>query len=278
MDDTLKTIVFGFLGLIVFHAGLERRAKDDAARQVSDAFHHSGTVHTIVEPRGMFGALGNRFYAIDVVGSGFVTDELPFVAIPRSGWKGHIRHLRLHFDSLTLKGLPIERFDADIPNVTYDLGHALYKDRLVVRGSGEGPASVRIGANGLRLFILRKYNRTLTDVNVSFTDNRVIISGKVLLFGSQSPITAIGELVPRAGRYVDLTKPVMQMNGQPLSPVFVSNVLKQINPVLDISVDLGLTGYLTLSSVAIGGEAVTVYGLATIPVRAAPDALVFPRE
>ncbi len=272
MDDTLKTVIFGFLGAIVFHAGLEKRAKDDAARQVSEAFQHTGRVQTTVEPRGMFGAIGSRLFVIDVHGSGQSTEHLPFVTIPRSGWKGHIRHLRLHFDNLTLKGLPVERFDADIPNVSYDLGHALYKDRLVVRGAGDGPASVRIGAYGLRLFILRKYSRTLSDVDVAFAGSTVVISGKLQIFGSQSPFTATGELAPREGRYIDLVRPVMQLNGQPLAPVFVANVLKQINPVLDISADLGLSGYLTLSSVTIGDGAVTVFGRATIPLREATDA------
>ena len=152
MDDTLKTIIFGFLGTIVFHAGLEKRAERDATRQVASAFHNTGTIRSVVESRGMFGALANQLFAIDIHGSGLSTAQLPFVAFPRAGWKGHIRHLRLHFDNLTLKGLPINRFEADIPNVTYDLGHALYKDRLVIRGAGIGPASVHISAEGRTAF------------------------------------------------------------------------------------------------------------------------------
>ena len=272
MDDTLKTVIFGFLGMIVFHAGLEKRAKDDAARQVREEFHNTGIVRSSVESRGMFGAIGNRMFAVDIYGSGQSTETLPFASFPKSGWKGHIRHMRLHFDHLTLKGLPVERFDADIPNVSYDLGHALYKDRLLVRGAGEGPASVQIGADGLRLFIQKKYSRTLTDVHVSFIENKVAISGKLLLFGAQSPFLATGDLVPRDGRYVDLMNPIVEMNGKPLAPAFVANVLKQINPVLDIAVDLGLSGYLTLNSVSIGHDSVTVHGLATIPVR--PEGMV----
>ena len=121
MDDTVKTVVFGFLGMIVIHASLERRAKHDATAEVERAFQHSGTVHTRVEPRGMFGVLANRLYSIDVYGSGLKSNQLPFTTIPRNGWKGSIRHLRLHFDNLVLKGLPVDRFEADIPNVTYDL-------------------------------------------------------------------------------------------------------------------------------------------------------------
>ena len=278
MDDTLKTVIYGFLGLIVFHAALEKRAKDNSARQVREAFHRTGTIWTSVEPRGMFGAIGNRFYAIDVIGSGISADSLPFVTIPRSGWKGQVRRLRLHFDNILLRGLPVERFDAEIPNVSYDLGYALYKDRLVIRGGGDGPASIRIGADGLRQFILRKYSRTVADVSVSFAGGKVVIGGNVLLLGLQSPFTATGALSPREGRFVDLASSKIVMNGQPLQAVYISNVLKQINPVLDISANIELGGYITISSVEIGSNSVMVFGRATIPTAEMRDALPVPPQ
>ena len=46
MDHTLKTVVFGLLGMIVFHAGLEGRARRDVTREVRDAFHGTGSVRT----------------------------------------------------------------------------------------------------------------------------------------------------------------------------------------------------------------------------------------
>jgi len=271
MDDSLKTFVFGFLGLIVIHGSLEKRARRDAARTAEEAFQHSGVIHARIEPRGMFGVFASRLYSIDIDGEGLKSDRLPFVAVPRSGWKGQIRHLRLHFGHLTLNGLPVERFEADIPDVTYDIGRALYRDKLVIRGAGEGPASVRIDAAGLRAFIDRKYSRILSEVEVAFQDNRVAITGKLLVFGAPTPFLATGELEPRTGRYIDLVKPTIEMNGRPLSETAASNLLKQINPVLDISTDLGLEGYFTLSSVSIGDKAITVFGRAAIPIRRGLD-------
>jgi len=272
MDDTLKTVIFGFLGMIVFHASLEKRAQHDAARQVSASFQNTGSIRAVTEPRGMFGALANHFYAVDIYGTGQSAEHLPFLAFPREGWKGHIRHLRLHFDNLTLKGLPVSRFEADIPNVTYDLGQALYKDRLVIRGAGAGSATVTIGAGGLRTFILKKYGRSLREIQVSFRDHKVVISGKILLFGAQSPFVAVGELVDRDGRYVDLTRTSVDLNGQPLSPEVAANMLKQINPVLDIAADLDLAEYLKISHVSIGASDITVFGQASIPVAKSGEA------
>ncbi|HLJ55995.1 MAG TPA: DUF2993 domain-containing protein [Chthonomonadaceae bacterium] len=271
MDDTAKALVLGFLGLIVVHAGLERRARHDAARQLDGAFHHSGALRLSVEPRGMLGALGNRLYAIDVTGTGQSIDKMPFASIPRSGWKGEIRHLRVHLDSLTLKGLPVERLDADIPNVTYDIGQALYKDRLVIRGAGEGPATVRIGADGLRRFIDRKYGQTVTDVAVAFRGGRVQITGDLMFLGAKAPFVALGDMTTRSGRYVDLAQADVTLNGKPLSPDLVQAIIRQLNPLLDIADDLGLAGYLKLTSVSVGADAVTVYATATIPVLSTPS-------
>jgi len=265
MDDTAKALVCGFLGLILFHAGMERRVRHDAARQLDEAFNHTGSLRVEVEPRGMFGVLGNRLYAIDVMGTGQVIDRLPFSAVPRNGWKGQIRHLKLRFDTVTLRGLPVERFDADIPNITYDLGHALYKDRLLIRGSGEGPAAVRIGADGLRRFIDRKYGKTVTDVVVAFHDGRVEITGSLLFLGIRTPFVAVGHLATRAGRYVDLVQPDVSLNGKPLTPDLVASITSQLNPILDVSDDLGLSAYLRLTSVSIGTDSVVVSGRATIP-------------
>jgi hypothetical protein len=270
MDDTLKTLVFGFLGMIVFHSGLEGRARRDISREVRGAFAGSGTVRTTLEARGMFGAIGNHFYAVDVYGSHLEADRLPFVSIPRAGWKGHIRHLRLHFDHLLLNGLPVRQFEADVPNVTYDLGRALYKDRLVIRGAGEGPAAVTVGADGLRTFIARKFSRMIAGADVSFRAQRVAITGRLLLFGGDSPFTAIGQLEARDGRYLDVVRPTVELNGQPLPEAMIAGVLKQMNPVLDVSTDLGLGGYFTLERVQIGDDQVTIYGRAAIPVRSAP--------
>lgn len=267
MDDTLKSVIYGFLGLIVFHAALEKRATDDTNRQVREAFRGNGTVRTNVEPRGMFGAFANRFYSVSVHGIGLQTDQLPFVTVPRPGWKGQIRHLRLRFDQLLLKGLPVEHFLADIPNVSYDLGHALYKDRLVIRGAGEGLASVEIRADGLRLFVLQKYRGTLDDIEVSFRDNKVAIRGRLLFLGASAPFSAIGELDARDGRYVDLVRASAEMNGRPVSPAALEDILRRLNPVLDISADLALEGYLTISRVEIGTSSIVITGKAAIPAR-----------
>ena len=233
-----------------------------------DSFNHTGTIRTRVESRGVFGVFGNKLYSVDIFGDRLVSEKLPFFAQPRSGWKGSIRHLRLHLTNITLKGLPVLRFEADIPDVTYDIGQATYKDWLVIRGAGVGPASVMIAPIGLETFVSSKYSKLMSGVKVVFLSDSVGISGNLGLFGKPSPFSATGRLATRAGRYLDLIDPQMMMNGKPLSPAMTNSILKQINPVLDIDADLGLGGYFTLSSLEYASDALTVRGIAGIPLRA----------
>ena len=267
MDDTLKNVVFGLFSLFVIHGSLERRVNHDAARQVMDSFNHTGTVHTRVESRGVFGVFGNKLYSVDIMGDGLISERLPFFSTPRSGWKGSIRHLRLHLTNLTLKGLPVERFDADIPDVTYDIGQATYKDWLVIRGACRGPGSVQIGAEGLQTFVLRKYKKLMSEVKVEFLKEGVGISGNLNLFGKPTPFSATGTLVTRDKRYLDLTQPKIEMNGKPVSEALTLTILKQINPVLDIETDLGLGGYFTLERIQFSAGHIIASGETGIPIK-----------
>ena len=267
MDDTLKNVVFGLFSLFVIHGSLQKRVNHDAARQVMDSFNYTGTVHTKVESRGVFGVFGNKLYSVDIMGDGLISERLPFFSTPRSGWKGSIRHLRLHLTNLTLKGLPVERFDADIPDVTYDIGQATYKDWLVIRGAGRGPGSVQIGAEGLQTFVLRKYKKLMSEVKVEFLKEGVGISGNLNLFGKPTPFSATGKLVTRDKRYLDLIQPKIEMNGKPVSEALTLTILKQINPVLDIETDLGLGGYFTLERIQFRTGHIIASGEAGIPMK-----------
>ena len=265
MDDTLKVVTLGFFALLTFHASLERRARNDASRQVSHSFQGTGTVHSNVAPRGMFGMLSNDIWAVDIYGDHQIADNLPFYLYPRNGWKGHIRHLRLHFTHFSLSGLPVERFEADFPFVSYDIGHALYHDRLLLRGASAGPAEVRVNAAGLETFILTKYDKTIKEVHVTIHSGKLLILGKMNLLGSITPFTATGAMVPREGRYLDLMEPELTLNGKPATREFTDALLKLINPVLDADRDLKLNGFFTISTVELLDDSISIRGQATIP-------------
>ena len=266
MDDTVKNIFIGLCSFLVIRGTFEGRARHGAEKQLREAFHETGHVHVRVAERGLLGYYSNDIWAVDAFGSGMQAEELPFAVYPRGGWKGSIRHLRLHLTDFTLKGLPVRRLEADVPFATYDLGWAGYKDRLHLRSAGIGTARVEVGAEGLQYFAIRKYRSILSDVSVSFERNEVFLSGNYALFGVPTAFVATGTLRPRAGRYVDLFDPVVTVNGIPLSERNANFLLGQLNPLLDIDNDLGLGGFFSVETIAIGDQSVTMSGSMTIPL------------
>lgn len=265
MDDLLKNLTIGLFAFLIVHRGLEDRARHDTARQVREAFDNTGSVRASVEPRGMLGLFASDVWAVDIYGKGIRAERLPFALYPRPGWKGSIRHLRLHLTDFTLAGLPIDRFEADVPFVTYDIGHALWKDRIVLRDAGTGYGVVQVGMAGLRSFLLRRYESRLSDVVIWQQNHKIYLKGSFTLFATPLPFLASGRFAPRAGRYIDLIEPTFFLNRAPATPQMTELLLKQINPALDTERDLGLRRYFTIETVEIGENGLTIRGQATIP-------------
>lgn len=266
MDDTIRAVGLGLAALFAIHGSLAQRARHGAEHQTRESFNNTGHVHVQFQPRGVLGLEASDFWAVDVYGDDIKTDRLPFYVYPREGWKGSIRHLRLHFKRFTLAGLPIRAFEADIPFATFDIGHALYKSRLVLRGAGSGPATVAVDAEGLKIFIARKFRNSLNDVTVQFVNKRIIIEGKATLFSSVSSISTTGILVPAEGRYLMLAEPEIRINGVLLTSQSAAVLLKQFNPVLDAEKDLGLGGYFEMEGVEVKADEIVITGHATIPI------------
>jgi hypothetical protein len=265
MDEVLKNLTIGFLAYVIVNNGLWQRARHDAAQQAREAFNATGTIRASVSARGIFGYFASDLWSVDIYGQNQQADHLPIYVYPRGGWKGRIRHLRLHLTALMLSGLPVERFEADIPFAKYDLGWAVWKDRLLLRGAAVGTAEVQVGAAGLQAFVLRKYHKILSDIEVTFPNKKLSLSGHLAVFGVPTPFSATGLLAAREGRYIDLIDPEIRLNGVRLSPQNTAVVLSQINPVLDADEDFHLGGAFVISDLQIGDAAVLIRGSLTVP-------------
>jgi hypothetical protein len=266
VDDWLKGLAFGFFGLLVIHGSLEGRARRDARQQVRAAFGDAGQIDVRVAPKGMFGLYAGQIHSVDVYGTGIQTDRLPFALVPKTGTFGTLGHLRLHLRDFQLIGLPIRRFEVDVPQIEYDLSHAWFRNRFVLRRSGTGTASVEIGGEGLRQFLLRKYAAILGDVQVTFPASQLALRGRASLLGINAPFSATANLVVRDGRYVDFAQPSFFVNNVPASEQVQALLLARFNPILDIEDDLGLRGFLMLKTVSVGTDSLTVSGTITVPV------------
>jgi hypothetical protein len=266
MDDTLRNIAIGLGAFLAFHVVLGSRAHRSAVQQVARSFDHTGSVQVHLRPSGLFGLELNDFATVEVDGEGVRAEHLPFFVFPREGWKGSIHHLRLRLTDMLLAGLPVTRFDADLPHVSYDIGEAFNRGRLVLRGSGSGPSQVHISPSGLRAFINRKFQKTLSDVVVEIKNGKVIVHGKVQLIGPPTDFVASGLLAARAGRFVDLVDARMTLGGATVGATLAAQLLLKFNPVLDTYEDLGLAGYFEMTRVGIGVGEVVIDGEASLPI------------
>ena len=265
MDDGLKNIAFGFLAFAVFHGCLEAKAHQDIKHQVEESFHHTGSVQIALQPRGLFGLIANDIRSIDVYGLRLQADNLPFGVHTKHSWQGSIQHLRLHYRDFRLRTLHIDRLDADVPNVKYDVQEALYREKLLLRGAGIGPASVALKTESLTLFINHKYPDFYSDLNIKLNPGQVILSGKTSILGLKLPFQVTGHLIQRDARYIDLIAEQILINGIRVMPQTAQSLVDKINPVLDINTDLGLNGIFTINDVSVDTEFITIRGLITFP-------------
>lgn len=262
MDDTLKVITLGVVSLLLLNGGIEQRARRGAEQQARMGFEESGEVRAHITPHGAFGVALGDLTAVDIYASHVRADKLPFFVYPRLGntWKGRLHHIRLHLTDITLAGIPVRKYEADIPSNTFDLSHAIFHNRLVLRSAGSGPASVTIGSEGLKIFIERKYRTFVSGIDIHFKDKRVYIEGLGGLTEPKGKMQGSGRLVARLGRYLDLVDTDFKLNGTPAP--FISSL---INPVLDSYKDLGLGGYFYMERAEIEGDTIVVYGRSSFP-------------
>jgi hypothetical protein len=265
MDDTAAGVAIGLLTALVLHGALNRRAAHAAERQVGEAFSGTGLIHAVVREQAPFGVFGNDLWAIDVYADHVSANTVPLEQFHRSGWKGRIHHLRLHLVDCGIAGLQFSRLDADIPSVTYDLGRALYKDRLLIRGARPGRVSVSIEQSSLASFALRKYGKALKNIKAAVTGDQLSMTGDMTVLSASVPFTVDGQIAARAGRYLEVKDPLVTLNGKSVDAASSKSLLDHINPVLDVENDLHLGEIIHVQTVMGQGTKLIIDGEITVP-------------
>jgi len=266
VDDTTKGLTVGLLTLLLFHGYLNRRAAHAAERQFQEALSQRGEVHAVVRAQEPFGLYANSIDTLDLYASDIVADQLPFTQSPRAGWKGSIRHLKLHLVHSQLAGMHISRLEVDIPDVRYDIGHALYKNRLFIRSAPMGPVKIWVSEDDLSRFAAIKLKGTVTNASVAIRNN-LLIFGSVNVLGTKNTFAANGNIAIREGRYLDISDVEVSLNGRALAPSAATAMLKSMNPMLDVERDLHLGNSLKIKSVSVGYGMLLIEGEFTVPMQ-----------
>jgi LmeA-like phospholipid-binding len=269
MDDTTKSVAIGLVAALLLHGFLQDRARQASVREMREAFPAGGEISARVVAEPPLYLFGNRIQILDLYGTGVSTDRLPFMQYPRTGWKGSIHSLRLHIKQSTLKGLSIEKLEAEIPNVRYDLGWAMNRNRLKIRSAGTGTLDIWISTDAITEFTRKKYARSMRDVQVSVIGDRMAVRGTALLMGAKAQIDVQGSLVPKAGRYVEIENPQVSLNGKLVAADAAARLISGVNPVLDVDKDFDIGNFMRVESVKVEGALVHIHGSAAVPVSGA---------
>jgi hypothetical protein len=263
MSDTLKDATVTLLGLALFAGYVANRAEHAIVHDLARTMK-GGTLNATVHPRGLFGLLIGQADRVVVTGHGFRSDQSPFEITRGTGIRGRVRSLRFDFHDITLRGLPVRHFRAELPNVTLDIGRAFFDERIIVRAAGEGTTEAVVNGADLAVFLARKFPQ-LRNIVVDLRPGVAAVTADTGLLGAKTKIEASGRLAVRDGRFIEITDPVMKMNGKEVTPAFALNILKSINPILDTAKDIGLGDTFYATGVEAGEGTATMRGRARVP-------------
>ena len=265
-DDLWKFLGLGIFGMFIIHGSLQPRVRHYVIRQAREGFGESGTLRATVKPRGALGLLANDVWAIDLYGENNVSTGIPFKLYPKGGWKGSIRHLRIHFKNFEMNGMRVAGLEGDIPFAKYDISHAMVRGRLHLRGADPGTATVLLSAENVRDAMQKRFGNLISDATVTLEKDRVLIAGKLLLLGLRQAFRSTNSLVVREGR-LELADSAFFLNEKLVPSLTMASMLKQINPVFDVERDLKVTNFFTITGVKVSTEVIRVEGTLRLPIE-----------
>ncbi|MFN3690458.1 MAG: hypothetical protein ACK4UU_05985 [Fimbriimonadales bacterium] len=225
-----------------------REIEKTAAREIRERLG-GGEIQVKIEPDGVDGLVQGRLRTLTVRARNFTLDGLPFTLTPERPQSGRIRQFVLLMENASLRGLRAERATAVIPEVRYDKGLALSRRVFRLSATGVGTCEIAVNEADLAAYLRRKYAPSLREVAVRIAPEQTTVQGVVALLGSEVRFRAVGKLVPRDGRYLDLAEVSIEIEGADLPPES-TNLLRQfLNPIIDIDRDLGLYDGLSVERV-----------------------------
>lgn len=211
------------------------------------------------------GALGD-LKRVTITASQFETHSLPLFCEPERGTKGRVRELRIDLFDFVLGGLRVERLEASIPDCRFDYDLAIRERKIRLSRSGVGTGKVSLLEDDLERFILRKF-REIKRVDVRLDRNRVYVKGFGEFLVIQTDFEVIAKLIPFEGNKILLSEAKVFFGEFIADPPVRDLVLRTLNPVVDIDVDLGLNGAIEMEGVELAGGALEAWGRVRIPVR-----------
>lgn len=262
------------LGLLLLGGGIglagseERRFERAAAAEIGSRLGGEGRqVSVNARPLGVAGAWG-ELESVTIRARGFSVDGLPLYTEPERSKKGIAKSLRLELEDFYLGGLKVESLSASFPSCRYDFAEALAHRRFRLSRCGKGTATVRVLAESLPEFLLKKYPE-ISDITVRVEQGHVWVEGKGTFLVVTTRFNVIAKLGVEDGDKLVLTDAKVWFDWRRTDALTTQVVLDALNPVVDLAKDLHLDGAMSVEKIELPDGAIVAHGAAQIPVKAA---------
>lgn len=270
-SDVRRVAELAFILLLIVGIADEhtRRLERAAERQILAQLGSTGTMHVQIEPRwGALGVLLARAKSIRVEAEGFRTAQMPFFTEPPvHAWQGKVGQVHILFRDFSVAGVPIRRFEANLPDVTLDSRAAAFHLRVRLFHAGWGAGWVELDEEGLLAFVRRRLPEVQSPV-VRITPTEVQIEGELSALLVPWRFWASGRVqVSADGLRLLLTDVQLQLEGKSLPAGVTQKVISALNPVLDVARDLGLGSAFRIEKAELRPGFIRLIGRATVPPR-----------
>lgn len=252
-----------------YHAGKAevQRFERLAAEEISSKLGGEGAeVHVQTKLNGLIGGAMGDLKQVTIRASHFTTDQLPLFTEPDRGRTGRIRELRLVLDDFRLAGLRVEHLEATIPDCRFDFRLAQRHHTMRLSQSGVGTGLVRIRAADLEAYILRKF-REIKRVSVRIEKDKVFVDGYGEFIVVNTNFEVIATLESPDGVRLMLANAVIFFDGRRADAASGKVLLDTLNPVVDLSQDLGLYDAVSVEKIRLRDGVLEASGATKIPVR-----------
>lgn len=198
--------------------------------------------------------------------SNFSVKGLPLFTEPERTTRGKIGTLEIRLKNFELRSLHVEELTADIANCRYDFGLALREKKVRLSRSGTGPGYVRLTAESLRSFLLKKYHE-IKRIEIELANDKVYVSGHGDFLLASADFYVSASLSIRNGSQLYLTDAWVFLNGVPVRDGSDRALLQALNPVMDINEDLSLFDAIKMERIRSRNDLLEIWGTARIPER-----------
>lgn len=260
-------LLFGLIGTYGTVRNEIRRFENEVARDIAGQLGGDEKVVSIrTKPEGPFGPLFADLARASISASNFSTEGLPLFTDPERSKSGTIRRLDLNLSNFTLKGLRIERLEAQIPDCRFDAGLAQRERQIRLSQSGTGRGWVEVLEKDLAPFILKKV-KEIKRVEVKLDRGKAWIEGYGEFIIAKTDFLVVADLTIEEGTRINLENAKVIFGWRKADPAAQKVLLDALNPVVDLRKDLDLYDAFYLEKIELKGGKMRAEGKTRIPNR-----------